>query len=428
MQKEKIGGRMWTILILFGLIGQLAWTLENMYFNVFVYNVFGASSEMIATMVAASAATATVTTLLMGALSDRVGRRKIFICAGYILWGLTVCAFAFLSVENLSAVVSAASVGLVGSVLVIILDCIMTFFGSTANDAALNAYITDRISPAGRGKTEGVLSVLPLLSMLIVFGGFDSMTVNGQWKEFFLIFGVLTVVAGILGIFLIREPQATPNKNDSYFSDLFYGFRPSVIKKNIDLYLALAAFAVFSIAMQVHYPYLIIYMQSYLNFDNYALALGIVLIAASLISVLAGRWMEKVGRMPFFIGSAVVLAVGLLLMYVMRDFWLVVIAGIVMMSGYLAVTAAGNAIVRDATPKGKAGMFQGIRMIFYVLIPMVTGPYIGAAVIANSGQTYTDLGQVKQVPTPEIFLAAAICMLLLAVPVFFIIRRNKHGK
>ncbi len=426
MQKEKIGGRMWTILILFGLIGQLAWTLENMYFNVFVYNVFGASSEWIATMVAASAATATVTTLLMGALSDRVGRRKPFICAGYVLWGLTVCAFAFLSVENLSAILPAASVGLVGSVLVIILDCIMTFFGSTANDAALNAYITDRITPAQRGKTEGVLSILPLLSMLIVFGGFDAMTVNGQWKEFFLIFGVLTLLAGILGFFLIREPQATPNKNSSYFSDLFYGFRPSVMKENVDLYLALAAFAVFSIAMQVHYPYLIIYMQKYLNFDNYALALGIVLIIASLISVLAGRFMEKVGRMPFFIGAAAVLTLGLLLMYVTRAFWAVVAAGIVMMSGYLAVTAAGNAIVRDATPTGKAGMFQGIRMIFYVLIPMVTGPYIGAAVIAGSGQTYTELGVVKQVPTPSIFLTAAACMLVLIVPVFFILRRNNR--
>ena len=50
---KKIGARMWTILILFGLVGQLAWTLENMYFNVFVYNVFSASSDMIATMVAA---------------------------------------------------------------------------------------------------------------------------------------------------------------------------------------------------------------------------------------------------------------------------------------------------------------------------------------------------------------------------------------
>ena len=424
---KKIGARMWIILVLFGLVGQLAWTLENMYFNVFVYNVFGASSDMIATMVAASAATATVTTLLMGALSDRIGRRKPFICGGYILWGLTVCAFAFLSVENLSAIVPAASVGFLGSVLVIILDCIMTFFGSTANDAALNAYITDRITPAQRGRTEGVLSVLPLLSMLIVFGGFDAMTQNGQWKEFFLIFGILTVLVGILGLFLIREPHAEPHKNNSYFSDLFYGFRPSVIKANVDLYLALAAFAVFSIAMQVHYPYLIIYMQNYLQFDNYALALGVVLIVASIASVLAGRLIEKVGRLPFFIGSSIVLTVGLVLMYGMRDFWPVVIAGIVMMSGYLALTAVGNAIVRDATPKDKAGMFQGIRMIFYVLIPMVTGPYIGAAVIANSGQTYTELGVVKQVPTPAIFLTAAICMLALTVPLFFMIRRNKRN-
>lgn len=425
--KSRVGGRMWTVLILFGLIGQFAWTLENMYFNVFIYHVFGASSDLIATMVAASAATATVTTLLMGALSDRVGRRKIFICLGYILWGLTVCAFAFLSVENLSAVVPAASVGLVGSVLVIILDCVMTFFGSTANDAALNAYITDRITPAQRGRTEGVLSVLPLLSMLIVFGGFDSLTINGQWKEFFLIFGVLTVIAGILGFFLIREPERKPSKNDSYFSDLLYGFRPSVIRENVDLYLALTAFAVFSIAMQVHYPYLIIYMQNYLQFENYALALGIVLLVASAGSVVAGRLMERVGRIPFFIGSAIVLTAGMLLMYGMRDFWPVVIAGIVMMAGYLALTAVGNAMVRDATPKDKAGMFQGIRMIFYVLIPMVTGPYIGAAVIANSGQTYTELGMVKQVPTPAIFLAAAICMLSLAVPLFFIIRRNKRN-
>ena len=221
MKKEKIGGRMWTILILFGLIGQFAWTLENMYFNVFIYHVFGATSDLIATMVAASAATATVTTLVMGALSDRVGRRKTFICLGYILWGLTVCAFAFLSVENLQSVMPQASVMLVGSILVIILDCVMTFFGSTANDAALNAYITDRITPAQRGRTEGVLSILPLLSMLIVFGGFDGLTQQGRWKEFFLIFGVLTVLAGIIGFFLIREPDRKPNKNNSYFSDLF---------------------------------------------------------------------------------------------------------------------------------------------------------------------------------------------------------------
>ena len=38
----------------------------------------------------------------------------------------------------------------------------MTFFGSTANDAAFNAYITDAIDSGNRGKTESVLAILPL--------------------------------------------------------------------------------------------------------------------------------------------------------------------------------------------------------------------------------------------------------------------------
>ena len=31
------GKRNWTILLLFGLIGQIAWAVENMYFNLFVF-------------------------------------------------------------------------------------------------------------------------------------------------------------------------------------------------------------------------------------------------------------------------------------------------------------------------------------------------------------------------------------------------------
>ena len=35
---KKISARMWATLILIGFVGQLAWTIENMYFNVFLYN------------------------------------------------------------------------------------------------------------------------------------------------------------------------------------------------------------------------------------------------------------------------------------------------------------------------------------------------------------------------------------------------------
>ena len=59
------------------------------------------------------------------------------------------------------------------------------------------------------GKAESVLAILPLLSMLIIFGLFDGMTQQGRWQEFFLIFGGLVTVVGIVSIFLL--PKETPH-------------------------------------------------------------------------------------------------------------------------------------------------------------------------------------------------------------------------
>ena len=67
-------------------------------------------------------------------------------------------------------------------------------------------------------------------------------------------------------------------------------------------------------------------------------------------------------------------------------------------------------------------------MFFMVLLPMVTGPYIGSGVIQNTGMTYEELGQVKPVPTPEIFLASALVAVFALVPFIFLIRSVKKKK
>lgn len=157
---KKVSPRMWCTLILIGLVGQFAWTIENMYFNVFLYNTISTDPGYISAMVGWSAAAATLTTLLMGALSDRVGKRKLFICGGYILWGLSTAAFGFITVENAAKLFPAAQAAAAAATMVVVLDCVMTFFGSTANDAAFNAYITDAIDSGNRGKTESVLAIL----------------------------------------------------------------------------------------------------------------------------------------------------------------------------------------------------------------------------------------------------------------------------
>ena len=109
-----------------------------MYFNVFIYKMFHASAAQISLMVAASAVVATLTTILIGALSDRVGRRKIFICVGYLLWGISILSFALIRTDVISPMVSAGvAVTTVCVNLTILMDCVMTFFGSTANDGRL---------------------------------------------------------------------------------------------------------------------------------------------------------------------------------------------------------------------------------------------------------------------------------------------------
>ena len=417
---SKLGAKKWLALVLIGLFGQFAWTIENMYFNVFLSNTISTDPGYIASMVAWSAFAATATTLIMGALSDRVGKRKLFISAGYILWGLATALFGLITPENAQRLFPGANAAAAAAIMVIVLDCVMTFFGSTANDAAFNAYVTDVTDNTNRGRVESVLAILPLISMLVIFGLFDGLTQQGRWKEFFAIFGIAVTVVGVLSIFLVKDaPELRPRK-DNYFRNLVYGLRPDVIKNNPQLYLSFAAFCLFSVAVQVFFPYLIIYIQNYLGITDYAIILGVVLILASIFSVISGKFIDKIGKMRFTVPAAVVMLTGLVGMYFVRESVPVMVAGTVMMSGYMMMTAALGANIRDWTPADKVGHFQGIRMIFAVLLPMIIGPAIGAAVIRGSESTYVDLGQVKSVPTPSIYLAAAVVLLTVAVPVLLL--------
>ncbi|MFA5485971.1 MAG: MFS transporter, partial [Bacilli bacterium] len=86
---NKVGVRNWLSLIIAGLVGQLAWAIENMFLNLYLFEQTQDAS-FVPWMVALSAAAATITTLFMGALSDRLGKRKAFISFGYIAWGISI--------------------------------------------------------------------------------------------------------------------------------------------------------------------------------------------------------------------------------------------------------------------------------------------------------------------------------------------------
>lgn len=396
-------------MLVFGLMGQVAWVVENMYFNVFIYKMFHASASDISAMVMASAIMAALTTIVMGAVSDKIGRRKTFMSAGYMLWGVSIVAFAYIRSITLT----------------IVMDCVMTFFGSTANDAAYNAWLTDRGDSTNRGRIEGMNSMMPLVSVLVVFGGFMNFNLDSQsgWTAIYYIIGVATFIIGVIGLFLIDEKKGLKKSEQPLIQTLLYSFRPSVIKENVLLYQVLGLFAVFGISIQIFMPYLIIYYEQTLQISNYVIIMAPAILAAAVITALYGKTYDGKGFMFSIRPVAALLCSGYIILYFCRSMVPVFIGSLLMLSGYLTGMSVFGAMIRDNIPENKAGQFQGVRIIGQVFIPGIIGPAIGAGVLKNAQVVLNSDGTTSFLPNKNIWAAAFAAVAVLIILLVFLNRK-----
>lgn len=432
MSKNKagaLGGKVWLSVVLFGLIGQIAWVIENMYFSRFMQNEITRAPYATTLMVAFSAIFATISTLIGGALCDRAGKRKLFICWGYVLWGFTIAVFAFVPMQP-----SAEKV-LPMVILVVVMDCIMSVIGSISNDAAFNTWITDISNTANRARVDTVLAIMPLFALAVVFGGFDSLTnasaTTDDWKKFFLILGVIPTVGGIVGLFLMKDKEGIkPNKENSMLSDFTYSLQPKVIKTNKMLYICLAGNMFSAIAYQVYVNYLFNIIEGTLGITDYIIPVGIIMVVAAIASVIVSSAMDKHGKKHFYYPAIAAGIIGCIILWSSKFLIgknpsvllaVLIIGGILVIGVSLVMAGLFTASYRDYIPEGKEGLFQGCRMVMYVLIPMIIGPIVAQIIISafNKGVA------VENIVYPmELFLGAAALMLLCFIPAR-IVRNNQ---
>ncbi|RVU97672.1 MFS transporter [Coriobacteriales bacterium OH1046] len=429
-----LGGSTWIVIVLLALVGQIAWAVENNFFNLFIQDAFGASLSDVALMVSASAFTATATTLLVGTWSDRVGRRKIFVVAGTLVWGLSICAFAVLQSVSGTLARNAAAAAALGISLTIAFDCLMTFFGSLANDACFNAWLTDITDGTNRGRVEGVNSAMPLLSMLVVFGGAlflmivgDDGSVTYDYPLFFTIIGGVVIATGIIAAFFMDESHPEPRVGGRYLSELAYGFKPSSMDENRLLYLVLFGYCVFACAMQVFMPYYVLYLRlPYILGESYVLVMAPCIIIASVFTIFYGRLVDKHGFSRSITLPLVLFVAGCILLTTLTSAPAVFIGSMLMLAGYLGSVACFSAAVRNCTPNDHVGLYQGIRIFSVVLVPMLVGPWIGSAVSASSGVVGFGVVGDGFAPSSLIFAAGAAVSLLTFI-VTWLIRREERN-
>ncbi len=437
-KKDKLSKSLILNIILFGFMGQVAWAVENNFFNVFLFNEIGGNTDDISNMVAASSVVAVLTTLFMGSLSDKINKRKIFICAGYIIWGFTVMAFALISPENVAEIIGTTPAAAVASTvtLVIIMDCLMTFMGSTSNDAAFNAWITDITSASNRAKTESLLALLPVVAMVVVTVAFGALSGSFGYPACFIGLGLIVTICGVIGIFSIKDSRTGVKSTNSFIECLTYGFRPSVIKSNKKLYISLVSMGIFSIASQIFFPYLFIYVGHYIDMSTLKLSVPVVILAIAVIGVLVAFFAyavinsDKKGKAPFLYPAAAVFVIGLVLTYFAdKNIIYFALAILVALVGYGLLMILLNASIRDFTPEDKAGQLQGVRMIFSVMLPMLIGPRVAAKItdIFATAQYQNDYGVMVDIPAPHIYLGAAVVGAVIVIPLFFLAKEFKKS-
>ena len=447
--EKKLSKRIWLNICVFSFMGGLAWNIENMYFNTFLYDsIYGGASAnalanvmvpttAISRMVALSAITAVVTTFIMGTLSEKMKKRKVFISVGYIIWGIITAAFGFISKDVIAKTLGISDEVKVLAItvwVVIIMDMVMTFMGSTSNDSAFNAWLNDVTNPLVRPKVETALMFVGLFSMLAVMG-LGSVAQSGamSYSTFFLILGAIVTLSGVMGLFSLEDPKIKGEKtNTSYWSDLFYGFRPSVIKENANLYLVLTALCIYNVAIQVFFPYLFVYLGNVIVpnavFDVKTIIVAVVAVAALAAGVIGMLKASDKKRFAANIVTIVLFIVGLFILSTSTNIIVVLIGIVPTLIGYVVLQIQLVATMRDFIPEDKVGLFQGIRMIFVVLIPMIVGPALGDIACRSSNITIVEYGVEKLVPSTSMFFYAAIVAIFVLVPMLILAKKKAFKK
>ena len=284
-QKSYLSPGVWVIMTALALTGQIAWAVENSWFGTFVYDTITPDPRPVAWMVGLSAITATLTTLVMGTLSDRTrsrwGRRRPFILAGYILWGLSTILFptvAYIKVTGLAII------------MVVVADSVMTFFGSTANDAAFNAWTTDVATSDTRGRVEGVLNLSIFLAQIVAMVAAGILIDSVGYFTFFYSLGAVVIIVGLIAGSQLKDvplPPGTGAPRLTFLAEFAELFRLDTLRENRPLFILLINIMLTAIGMQVSFPYLIIYLNNYVGVTKteFSIIGGAVMVGSAIFSV-----------------------------------------------------------------------------------------------------------------------------------------------
>ena len=421
----KISRRNWAVIWLVGLAGQLCWNVENQWFNTFVYAKISPDASIIAWMTGVSAALTTVSTFLCGTWSDRIGRRRPFVFIGYLLWGLFTVAFGateFLPKEPI----------LLAAAMVVAMDALMSFFGSMGNDSGFSSWTTDISSERNRGQLGGAVAAQPVIATIVGTVGSGLVIEAFGYFAYFIVVGVFVAAVGAVGVLLMREGTALRPVRDprGFFHQLFSVFDFKTFLKNRELFFVFFIMSVYFTCFNFYFAHVGNYFIYTLGYSEGTAGVlqGVGLLLAVLAAIPAAKAVNRGRHARMILLSVAATVLGLAVLgFSGTNIAMIELGVIVAGVGYVLMMQTTTAWSKNLYPEAQRGQFEGVRIIFYVLVPMVLGPSGASLVIERFGVPVTINGAAGMSPSNVLFYIAAALSLLTLVPLYFALceRRRK---
>ena len=428
VKSNPISRKNWVLIWMMGMIGQLCWAVENQSFTNYAHAVTGDTS-VVTWMVALSAAATTIATFISGTLSDRLGRRKKIICVGFILWGI------FTAVFGLGDFIPESPIWLFSG-YVIMMDAVMSFCGSIGYSGSANAWMTDISDETNRGQLATAISAMVVIANIIM-GAVSGIIIDTfGFMALFVGMGAIVAIIGVVLCFTLEDsPKLKPSVTyKSFWKQVFSSFRFNEIFKDRELFWVLTTLCVYTIGFNMYLSYATIYMVNFLetasgvtlNYFTSGAVQGVGMLLAVVVSLFFIKMINS-GRPDKVTFIAVVLSfVFLVALSFARSLPALVICIFGAATGYILSLQATTAWYKNLCPEEKRGQIEGVKQLFYVLVPMILGPVIAQFIISQWGIIKVVDGVSKEIPTGSIFLAAGIWSLLTLIPLYMARRRMKQ--
>ena len=423
---QKISGKTWALIWILGLAGQLCWSVENQWFNTFVYAKIAADPWIVSWMVAVSSIVTTFSTFFFGTWSDRLGKRKPFVFIGYMLWGVFTILFGVTEFLPKNELVAAA-------IMVIAMDALMSFFGSMGNDAAFSSWTTDLSNDKNRGQIGAVLAALPIIATIVGTVVSGILIAALDYFVFFIIVGVFVIIIGLIGLIFMREADGiSPNKDQKGFWHQFFSvFNFKNIKENKELFCVFLISCVYFICFNFYYTHIGNYFIYTLGYDEGMAGIiqGVGLGLAIFATLPAIKLINKGQHVKMIAASVVFSVIGLGVIGFAGSNIVMLLPGIILAGvGYVLVVQTTTAWSKGLYPEGNFGQYEGVRIVFNVMIPMVIGPSAASILIERFGNPVMIDDKPGMAPTAVIFFAAGILSVLTLIPMVMAAKQKVKAK